>query len=171
MRLYEIKEEFFNLMTKLEEDEITEEEFVELMESLDVEFETKIDNIACIYKNLTSDIDAIKAEISWQNDRKKKLEKECDRLKDYITYSMQAVGKDKIVTPKNQLSFRKSKSVEITNTDLFVAWAKDNYADLLKYKEPEPDKTKIKEVLSDGEVLEFAKIVENENLQIGKGKA
>ena len=68
-------------------------------------------------------------------------------------------------TSKCKVTFRKSRSVEIDED--FILWAKQNNRDdLLRYKDPEVDKTKLKELLQNDEQFKYARIVENTNINI-----
>ena len=77
---------------------------------------------------------------------------------------MTLAGREKLDYVSGEASFRKSKSVEVD--DEFINWAKNNQDELLIYKEPTANKTAIKEAIKGGKEFEFARIVENNNLNI-----
>lgn len=158
MRLYEIEWEILNCV-----DEETGEiiDINRLME-LQCEKERKIENIGLWYKNLVSDAQAIKLEIDALSERKKKAESKAEQLKallDNILYN------SKFETPKICMFYRKSKSTEVSEE--FIAWAQGSgHDEYLTYKEPVPNKTVIKDAILSGMDIEYAAIVEKNNLII-----
>jgi hypothetical protein len=57
---------------------------------------------------------------------------------------------EKFKTARLSVSYRTSKAVEVDNE--FLKWAMSNGEQYLRYKEPEVDKTAVKEALEKGEV-------------------
>lgn len=165
MKLYEISG-IFNLLLEdyengLMDDKIFKEEF----NSINCEFEEKADNIACYIKNLESEEVAIKNEIETLNKRRILKLKALERLKEYLKKEMEFIGKEKIESSKNKITVKKNPpSIEID--DGFLLWALKNAGDLLKYRPPEPDKTKIKEELQNNKDLPYVKLVQNERIEI-----
>lgn len=165
MTLYEIKENILQQINNLEIDEDTGEILnTDALDELSEQFEEKAENIALFIKNTNAEAEAMKREEKKLSERRKSLENKANRLKSYLSDTMLAAGKTKISTPKTELSFRKSKVVEIDSE--FVDWAEKNADFLLDYKEPTPSKTAIKDAISNGSVFEFARLVENQNLVI-----
>ena len=66
---------------------------------------------------------------------------------------------EKFKTAKVECSFRKSQRVEVENIDLLPE-------EFLKYKDPEADKTAIKEAIKEGKEITGARLVIALNLQI-----
>ena len=106
----------------------------------------------------------IKAEESNLAERRKQREKTHERLKEYLSSTLQRIGKTKIETARNKITFRKSESVEI-DEEAFKTWAAFNRDDLLKFKS-EIDKTAVKSALKNGVELPGAKLVTDQNIQI-----
>lgn len=161
MKLYEINEE----LEKLIDPETGEIANIEAFEQLSMERETKLENIALWIKNLDSDAAAIRAEEKALAERRRTMENRADGLKDYLAV-MLGEG-EKFETPRVKLSWRKSESVKILIPEAdFITWANAVRSDLLRYNEPELDKTAIKKALQDGEEITAATLLKSNNLQI-----
>ena len=162
MTLYEIDKSIEALVNAVDPDtgEITVDN--EALDALLMERDAKVENIACCIKNLTADAKALKEEETVLYDRRKTTEKKVERLKDYLTYALQG---EKFQTAKCAVSFRKSSAVEVD--DCFVEWAQTSgNEELLRYKEPEVNKTAVKERLTGGEAFDFARLVQNTYITI-----
>lgn len=165
MKLYELTNDYLDFIEAVENGEIPEEAIADTLESIKACIEDKADSIACLLKNLDADIVAIKAEEARLAERRKTKEKTHERIKQYLSETLQFAGIDKIETARNKITFRKSESVEI-DSDVFIAWAQKNRDDLLKYSAPTADKTAIKRVLKDGIEIVGAELRINNNIQI-----
>lgn len=159
MTLYEINREIEACV----DDETGEIIDAERLEKLELDRKTKIENVGLWYKNLVSDAQALKNEIDVLQDRRKKAEKKAEQLKQYLET---ALCGDKFKTARVQISYRKSKSVELD--DDFVDWARTTYGmyKLLRYTDPKPNKDAIKAAILDGRDIKHAEIVENNNLTV-----
>ena len=134
MKLYEIAADYQNFIEMIENGDIPPEAINDTLESIQDMLNEKADNIACLIKNLTADVTAIKEEEKNLADRRKSKENQIERLKTYLSDTMQINGIPKIETARNKISFRKSESVEIENECNFIEWAIKNHDDLLTYK-------------------------------------
>lgn len=162
MTLYEIDKNIEALVNTVDPDtgEITVDN--DMLDALLMERDAKIENIACYIKNLVAESKAIKEEETALSARRKTTEKKAERLKDYLTYALQG---EKFQTAKCAVSFRKSSAVEVD--DCFVEWAQTSgNEELLRYKDPEVNKTAVKERLASGEELDFARLVQNTSITI-----
>lgn len=130
-------------------------------EQLLMEKDTKIEQMALWVKNLNSDAEAFKKEKEVFADKEKAAKAKVESLKKYLDMVLQG---NKFSTPKVQITYRKSVSTEVDNE--FIEWAQKNNCDLLKIKEPEPNKTAIKELITSGTDVPFARVLENSNIQI-----
>ena len=166
MTLYELGSEYQEMLSLIDNGEIPEEAIADTLEALQGELRDKIDNVACVIKNLKAESEAIKAEAKSLTERSKAKEKRADWLKKYLSAIMQQSGIDKIETERNVIKFGKSSVVEIS--DGFIEWAKKHSEDLLRTKvEVEADKVALKAAIQNGSVPEdLAKIVEKKNIQI-----
>ena len=162
MKLYEIDSAIEKLIAE-SIDEETGELLIdpEKLEELQMQREAKIESLALYYKNLTAEAKAIREEEVALAARRKTVENVAERAKNYLEFALKG---EKFKTPRVAVSYRKSTQVEL-ETD-FVEWAQVHEPDLLRYKDPEPDKTAISNALKAGKEIGKAWLVENTSMQI-----
>lgn len=85
------------------------------LEELQDMYSHKVDNIASYIKNLENLNDAIKNEKKALDERMKQNERKAERLKNYLTMSLNEHGYSNFETPRNRINFRKSESTKIVN--------------------------------------------------------
>ena len=151
-KLYEIDSEILNCVDQ-ETGEILDEE---RLSQLEMERDTKIENVALWYRNLISDAEQYKAE-------KKRFEQlehsslaKAENLKEWLTYALQG---NKFKTTRVNISYRKSDSVKINN----AALVPEKY---LVYNDPTINKTLVKKALKDGIAVTGAELEVKQNIQI-----
>ena len=130
------------------------------LDQLVAELDTKRENVGLYIKNLTADVDMLKAEEKNLKERRQVKERKIERLKDYLTRSMELTGDKSLETARIKMSFRKSTSVNIIDIDEvpeFYVKEKIEYA---------PDKALIKKALQAGQLVKGAELKETQNLQI-----
>lgn len=120
----------------------------------------KLENLAMYIKNQQAEADMIKAEADKLAERAKAKANEAKRCKEYLANFMATYfdGK-KFETPRVRLSWRSSESVEVSGIDALP----DEY---LRFKDPEPDKSKIKADLKAGKEIKGCQLVPRRTLQI-----
>ena len=150
--LYEINEEILNCVDT-ETGEIIDPE---KLSQLQMDFDDKVEGIALWIKDLLSDAAAIKAEKDKLNERQKVCVNKAKNLKEYLSGFLAG---QKFKTPRVAISYRKSESVNVSD----IWKIPDDY---LKYKDPDPDKTKIKSALKAGVSIPGVELIENRNIQI-----
>ena len=155
MTLYEIDNAILDCIDE-ETGEIVD---VEKLNALNMEREKKIEGVACWIKDLNAEVAALKAEKQAIAERQQRAENKAESLKKWLALALD--GK-KFSTPKAAVSFRKSKSVEITDINELIM--KDD--DLLVYQEPKPDKKAIAAAIKSGREVAGAVLVENESVII-----
>lgn len=165
MKLYELSIDYIALMQAIDNDELPEECIADTLEAIKGEIEIKADNIACMLKNIEADITAIKAEEKRLAERRKAKENMLERLKQYLSDTLQQMNIDKVETARNIISFRKSESVEL-DEDNFITWAQNNRDDLLTFSTPSANKTEIKKALKSGAEIVGARLISKKNIQI-----
>lgn len=163
MKLYEIKDLFVKFASMVENGEIEEDAIADTLESIEGEFEDKADNIACLVKTYDAEAEAIKNEEKALKERRERKERQSESLKTYIASTMIQLGKAKIETARNVLSFRKSTSLQISDEN----WFMEKYPDLVKteIKKSIPKKD-ISDLIKQGQEFVGAELVEKQNLQI-----
>ena len=156
MRIYEIDERITELLQNVDPE--TGEVMLDYdeLDALQMERDAKIEALALHIKNRVADSEAIGAEVKRLETRKKVIDNEVSRLKNYLLYVLKG---NKFETPKVLCSFRRTKKVECDPD--FIAWAVRNAPDLLRQKDPEPNKTEIKKRLEKGEEIPFTALSES----------
>lgn len=152
MKLYEIDEAILNCID-LETGEIID---TEQLDKLTMEREAKLENVACWIKELKAEAEALKAEKMAFAKRQQVAENKMESLKKYLAYALDGQA---FKTTRASVTFRKSQSVEIAD----IYKLDENY---LRYKEPEADKTAIKEAIKQGKTVAGATLVENTSVII-----
>ena len=155
MNIYEIDNAMFSLI----DEETGEIKDYEAFEELQIQKEEKFENTALWYKNLVAESKAIKEKALAE--RRKSLEHRAESLKNFVNQALQG---NKFSTSKVAISYRKSTAVEVD--DEFIDYAMKNNSDLLTYKQPEPNKTAIKEILQGGFDIPHAKLTVRNNMSI-----
>ena len=154
MTLYEIDK----MITDLADPETGEITDFEALDNLQMARDQKIENIACYYKNLVSDAEAIKAEKDALTERQKAAENKAARLKEYLSYALRG---EKFSTPKCAVTFRKTTSVNVDNPSAAIEWAEMNgRKECVRYKAPEISKSELGKVLKTGQEVPGAALVE-----------
>ena len=157
-KLYELSTGYKNIEYLLENGE-DNEELAAVLNSLDAEIEDKAENIAKLIKNYESDINAFKEEEKRIAERRRTLENDVKRLKEYLFNNMKLTGKTKF--KKGTFSFNIAKnpaSVEITNADIISS----DYKVLTETL----DKRAILQDLKDGKDVQGAILRTTETLRI-----
>ena len=162
MKLYEIKAELEELVEKALIDEETGEildiDGLNRLDELEMAFDEKVGNLACLIKNKKAEAEAIKAEKMMLEKRQKVTEHEVDRLKDYLAKMLN--GK-KFKDSRCSISYRRSERVDFADNFNF-----DTLPDYMKKVTIEPKKTEIKEFLKAGGEIEGVRIEENTSMTI-----
>lgn len=168
MTLYEIGQAYQYFLEQIEAGEIPEEAIQDTLDGIEGDFREKADNIACMIKNLESQVSAMKAEEQSLSARRKVRESRIRQLKDFLCSSMLEINLKKIETTRNLIFLRKSPpSIKIEHVPSFIEWAQGNNQDaLLTYRDPEPSKTRIKEYLDSGGEIPGVSVEQKQGLQI-----
>lgn len=167
--LYEISDRYLGFMELVNSGEIEDPQAItDTLDAIQQEFDQKVDNIACLFKSLSAEADAIEAEAKRLQDRAKYKRNVCDRLKAYVAANMQAIGQEKFENERTRVSFTRSKALDITDEDaLYGSLEAAGRLDLVRIvTERKFDKTAIKKEIAGGAELEGATVRENRNLQI-----
>ena len=152
MKLYEIDEAILNCIDT-ETGEIID---ADQLDKLQMERDTKLENVACWIKDLKAEAEAIRTEKQILANRQKVAENKAESLKKWLAYALD--GK-KFSTAKCAVSFRNTESVEVTEEGLEALMKEHD--ELLTYKAPEPNKTAIKQAIKDGLNLAGVQLVQN----------
>lgn len=129
---------------------------IDKFEELSMTRDAKVENICLWIKNLKAEAEALKAEKEAFAARQKTAENKMESLKRYMTNYLEGTGFE---SAKVKVSFRKSESLEIDEGVIIP----DEY---LRFKEPEVNKTELKNALKHGTQIEGVRIATNYNIQI-----
>lgn len=168
MNIYEIDRNFADTMEEImlvfdeETGEVTDidkfEELKRRLNELQEERNTKISNVACWYKQLCAEAEAIKAEKQNLAKRQQTAEKKAENLKKYLEY---ALNGEKFKDARCNISYHKSKSV-VVDPDM------DPFNLPIQFQKVtvEPNKTELKKAIEGGQTVEGVEIVEKNSIQI-----
>ena len=148
MNLYQIDEAIekaFSLAIDPETGEVNGDGMT-LLDSLYMERDKKIENIACLIKNLKADAQALKAEKDAFAKRQRQAENKAEALSNYL---VSALNGEKFSSNRCSVSFRHTQKV--TLDEGFTIYDIDTH--FVRMKEPELDKTAIKKALEDGTTI------------------
>lgn len=165
MKLYEISDKYLEFMELCESGLMPEEAAKDTLELIDSEFKKKADNIACLIKNSIAESKAIKEEAGNLYKRVLSKEKIIEYLKNYLKNQMMITNQSSIETTRNKITIRKNPECVELDSD-FVNWAQVHADHFLKYKNPVPDKTAIKEILKSGHEVPHAILTKTERIDI-----
>ena len=145
----------------------SEEELAKAIDEVQLDLDTKIENIGCYIKNLEAEVEAFKKEEDNLEARRKQTERKIEGLKRYLNGYLTACypndsdrAKWKFKSPKVVLGYRKSSSVEVPDIE------KLDKKYLKITTKVDLDKTAIKDAIKNGEEVKGAFIKQNINLNI-----
>lgn len=153
MNIYEIDNAILECID-LETGEIVD---TDRLEALKMGREAKIENVALWIKELKAEAEAIKAEKLALAERQKVAENKAESLKKWLAWVLDG---QKFSTARCAVSFRRSEAVDITPEGL-IELMKGGHDELLKYSDPEPNKTAIKQAIKDGLNVKGVQLVQN----------
>lgn len=157
--LHEIDKDLEDLLSQVDEETGELQIDEEALNALVMERGAKLEGMALMVKNWTAEAAMVKAEEQVLADRRRRLEKNAERLKQYL---QNALAGEKLETARVAVTYRKSKSVEIDDA---VFW--ENPAEMfIRYTEPEVNKKAVTDALKDGAVIPGAALVEKINMTI-----
>ena len=163
MTIYEITNDYLQLMQMMEDPELDPKTLADTMEGIEGELEDKADNYARVMKNMEADLNGIKAEIERLSTRKKTIENNIKRMKEALQFSMETTGKTKFKTELFSFGIRKNAPAVIMD-EPYIENVPERF---LKYSDPTINKTAIKEAIQNGEDLEgLAHLEQSSSLSI-----
>lgn len=148
-QIYQINSEIQRFLEEHVDPETGEILDFEGLERLSLKREEILEGLMLTVKNCRAEAEAVKAEKLALAERQSKLEKNVEKLKQFLADELHG---QKFKTAKVDCSFRKSTSTEITDIGLIPA-------DYLEYT-PKPKKDDIKAAIKAGENVPGAQIIE-----------
>ena len=160
MTIYEIDQAILSLVDE-ETGEILD---VDSLHELHMERERKIENVACWMKNISAEMDAIRAEEKRLAERRKSLERKHTSLTNYLA---DALGGEKFETARCVVNFRKTTSVAVSDMRATAEWAESNgMADLVTYAAPTISKAELAKLLKEGREIPGCTLEHNVSMSV-----
>lgn len=152
--LYELTGEYMQLLEMLDDvDNYDEQAVKDTLDGIDGELEIKAENYAKIIKEISAEVDKYAAENKRLSARRAALENRAKILKDNLCNAMKVTGKVKFKTDLFSFGIQKNGGPQPIEIDYDSEIPEE-------YLKKEPDETKIREALKDGEFLPFAQFKE-----------
>lgn len=163
LSLYQIAAEHRVMVERLTDCQDDAAAIADTIEAESYALEVKAQNVAYAIRNLEASAVAIKEAEAQMAERRKRIEKRAEAIRDYLKTSMELAGVTRIECPHFALSIAKNPaSVEIYEAGLIPA-------DYLKEAPPPPpsvDKTLVKQAIKDGFDVPGARLVHGTRLSI-----
>ena len=150
MTLYNITNDYMQLMQMMEDPEMDPQTLSDTMEGIEGELEVKAESYAKVMKNLEADVVGIKAEIDRLSERKKTIENNIKKMKETLQFAMETTGKTKFKTELFSFGIRKNAPAVVMD-EPYIENVPERF---LKYSEPTINRSAIKEAIQNGEDLE-----------------
>lgn len=148
MNIYELSADLLTLKAMLEEEDTDTQMILDTLEGVQGEYEHKLEGYCCVIKELTADVDFLKAEAKRLADKASVITNNITRMKKVMFDSMKATDNTKIKTPLFTVSIQKNggKTPIIAAEDADLNLLPD-YMVRVKY---EADMEAIREALEEG---------------------
>lgn len=144
--IYELTNDFLELLNMLEDEEVDEEVIMDTLESIEYEIEDKADGYAKIIKALRADVDGIQKENNRLTSRKKTYENRIKWLKQNLEMCMRATGKKKFTTDLFSFNIQKNGGKRKLTIDVDV----ENIPEEYRIKQPDAvDGEKLRDYLKE----------------------
>lgn len=163
MTLYELTEDYMNLLELAEDPDIDEQAFADTLEGIEGALEDKAKGYAKVIRTLEGDAAACDAESKRLRNKKQTIENNIKRMKAALQCAMQITGKTKFKTSLFSFDIQKNPAAVVIDEEHL-----ENIPDrFLIPQDPQIDKRAIKEALKAGEDLEgLAHLEQTESLRI-----
>lgn len=158
--LYELTNEYAELLDMMEDPDVDPEVLQDTLEAIDGEIEDKADGYAKVMKTLDGDVAALDAEIKRLSAKKQTYKNNIDRIKQSLEMAMRACDKPKFKTTLFSFSIQKNPAKVVIAKGAAVP------AEFYDHPEPVINKTRLKDALKDGVVIEGVTLEQGESLRI-----
>jgi len=164
MTLYELTNDYMELLQMAEDPDIDEQAFLDTLEGIEGALEDKADGYAKVMRMLDGDAVTIKAEEDRLSTRRKTIENRIKHMKQSLQTMMELTGKTKFKTQLFSFNVQNNPaSVVIDEPDV------DNIPErFLKHKDPEIDRKAIKDAIKAGDedAMDIAHLEQTRGLRI-----
>ena len=161
MTSYELANAILELRNDVEEGLIDLETFNDTVEGLCVE--DKLNGLIYANKRITSEIELLKEEKARLDKEIKKQEQNKERIQSLVNMLLSATGDRKFEGVAGKISYRKSKSLEVSQDFIESHKNEDYIIEDIKYK---VDKKALKSLVEAYGDIEGVIVIEKDNLQI-----
>lgn len=159
MKLYELAENYRNLQELVDREYVDKEVIENALDQVEGDISEKLENIAKLMKSIDGDINSLKVEEERLANKRKLLENNSKKLREYIQSSLIILNTKKIKTNLFNFIIRKNTpSVNITDENLIS----DEFIKI----EKKIEKKKVLEALKSGIEVPGAEMKQSESLQI-----
>ena len=162
MKLYELAQSMEELKQLIQEGELDNDMLLSTLESVELDIETKADNICCIIKELEGNINTLASEKERLARLSERYNNNIDWLKNYLKFNLVKIGKEKLKTDRFSINVSNRKPKLVINEELLS----NNY----KYEETKVitkiNRDKISDDISNGLVVEGVTLEEVKALTI-----
>ena len=163
MTLYELTNDYMNLLELAEDPDIDEQAFMDTLEGIEGALEDKAEGYAKVIRTLEGDAAACDAESKRLRNKKQAIERNIDRMKKALQYAMETTGKTKFKTPLFSFNIQKN-TPSVVMDEQYIENIPDRF---LIHKDPEINRAAIKSAIKAGEdVGGIAHLEQTESLRI-----
>jgi len=159
LKLYELSQSYQDILDLAESVE-DNQYLLETLETIEDEFNSKLENIGKVMSSLDADMDSIDYEIKRLQEKKKALNSNKTNLKKYVETEMQKLGKRKVKTTLFTFGIQNNPpSLDIMD-DRYIP--KEFY----EPQQPKLNKRELLKALKQGDVIKGVEIKQSEGLRI-----
>ena len=163
MTLYELTEDYMNLLELAEDPDIDEQAFTDTLEGIEGALEDKAEGYAKVIRTLEGDAAACDAESKRLRNKKQTIENNIKRMKQALQITMEVTGKTKFKTALFSFNIQKNPAAVVMD-EQYIENIPERF---LIPQDPQIDKKAIKEAIKAGEDLEgIAHLEQTESLRI-----
>jgi chaperonin cofactor prefoldin len=155
MTLYELKDEYRQLLEMLEDPDIDPQVIADTMEAVSGELDVKCDSYVVIIKKLEAQVEMIDTELIRLEKNKSALTNNIKRMKSAVLDTIQMTGSRKMVTDHFKLSIVKNGGKQPMEVDEIEKIPQDYLT-----MKPVANMEKIRQELEGGSQLDFARLKE-----------
>lgn len=160
MKLYEIADQYAQAIGRALETEDDAEALTRELETITDSFTVKTEAVVGFLRNVEADADAFEAESARLADRAKTIQARADRLRHYLEQEFRRIGLPEIKAGLATLKLVKNPwavEVMVPPEALPAKYQRVTVA---------PDKVALKEALAAGEIIDGARLIQNDRLKI-----
>lgn len=161
--LYQLTGELLELLSMADDPDVDDQILADTLEALEGDFDKKVEDCCKARQEIIARAEIVKAESKRLADKAAALTKSADSIFSYLEKEMTKAGKKEVKSDLFKIKFKKNPAKVVIADGVKVA---DLDPQFIRWKDPEIDKTAVKEALKAGEELDFAKLVQETVLSI-----